>query len=62
MQSNPVEDILQRERVLSVSATGSFSQEFDYEKNAEQAVDDIRQSLPEEFRIERIYDEQICFI
>ena len=58
--SNPVEDIFlyNGKRVLSVSATGSFSQRvFDYEKNAEQAVDDMRQSLPEEFRIERIYDE-----
>ena len=45
-------------RVISVSATGSFSQRvYTYVDAAESAVNDMRQSLPEEFSIERIYDE-----
>ena len=56
----PIEDIFlfNGKRVISVSATGSFSQRvFSYVDTAERAVDEMRQSLPEEFSIERIYDE-----
>ncbi len=56
----PIEDIFlyNGKRVISVSATGSFSQRvYSYVDNAERAVADMRQSLPEEFSIERIYDE-----
>ena len=58
--ASPVEDIFlfNGKRVISVSATGSMSQRvFNYVDNAEKTVADIRQSLPEEFSIERIYDE-----
>ena len=60
--ANPIEDIFlyNGRRVISVSATGSFAQRvYDYVKNAEEQVDDMRQSLPEEFHIEQIYDESI---
>ena len=60
--ANPVEDIFlyNGRRVISVSATGSFQQRvFEYVKNIDDQVDDMRQSLPEEFQIERIYDESI---
>ena len=60
--ANPIEDIFlyNGRRVISVSATGSFAQRvYDYVKNAEAQVDDMRQSLPEEFHIEQIYDESI---
>ena len=56
----PIEDIFlfNGKRVISVSATGSFSQRvYNYVDAAESAVNDMRQSLPEEFSIERIYDE-----
>ena len=56
----PIEDIFlfNGKRVISVSATGSFSQRvYTYVDAAESAVNDMRQSLPEEFSIERIYDE-----
>ena len=58
--ASPVEDIFlfNGKRVISVSATGSMSQRvFNYVDNAEKTVADMRQSLPEEFSIERIYDE-----
>ena len=58
--ASPVEDIFlfNGKRVISVSATGSMSQRvFNYVDNAEKTIADIRQSLPEEFSIERIYDE-----
>ena len=58
--ATPVEDIFlfNGKRVISVSATGSMSQRvFNYVDNAEKTVADMRQSLPEEFSIERIYDE-----
>ena len=60
--ANPIEDIFlyNGRRVISVSATGSFAQRvYDYVKNAEEQVNDMRQSLPEEFHIEQIYDESI---
>ena len=58
--ASPVEDIFlfNGKRVISVSATGSMSQRvFSYVDNAEKTVADMRQNLPEEFSIERIYDE-----
>ena len=58
--ASPVEDIFlfNGKRVISVSATGSMSQRvFNYVDNAEKTVADMRQNLPEEFSIERIYDE-----
>jgi multidrug efflux pump subunit AcrB len=58
--ATPVEDIFlfNGKRVISVSATGSMSQRvFNYVDNAEKTVANMRQSLPEEFSIERIYDE-----
>ena len=60
--ANPIEDIFlyNGRRVISVSATGSFSQRvFEYVENVDDQVDDMRQTLPEEFQIERIYDESI---
>ena len=60
--ANPIEDIFlyNGRRVISVSATGSFSQRvFEYVENIDDQVDDMRQTLPEEFQIERIYDESI---
>ena len=60
--ANPIEDIFlyNGRRVISVSATGSFSQRvFEYVENVDDQVDDMRQTLPEEFLIERIYDESI---
>lgn len=60
--ANPIEDIFlyNGRRVISVSATGSFSQRvFEYVENVDDRVDDMRQTLPEEFQIERIYDESI---
>jgi len=58
--ASPVEDIFlfNGRRVISVSATGSMSQRvFSYVDNAEKTVADMRKNLPEEFSIERIYDE-----
>ena len=58
--ASPVEDIFlfNGKRVISVSATGSMSQRvFSYVDNAEKTVAGMRQNLPEEFSIERIYDE-----
>ena len=60
--ANPIEDIFlyNGRRVLSVSATGSFSQRvFEYVENVDVQVDKMRLTLPEEFQIERIYDESI---
>jgi len=60
--ANPIEDIFlyNGKRVLSVSATGSFSQRvFEYVENVDDQVDKMRLTLPEEFQIERIYDESI---
>ena len=60
--ANPIEDIFlyNGRRVISVSATGSFSQRvFEYVENVDDQVDDMRKTLPEEFQIERIYDESI---
>jgi len=60
--ANPIEDIFlyNGRRVISVSATGSFSQRvYGYVESAEEQVDDMRQSLPEEFQIERIYNESV---
>ena len=58
--ASPIEDIFlyNGRRVLSVSATGSFSQRvFEYVENVDNQVDKMRLTLPEEFKIERIYDE-----
>ena len=58
--ASPIEDIFlyNGRRVLSVSATGSFSQRvFEYVENVDNQVDKMRLTLPEEFQIERIYDE-----
>ena len=58
--ASPIEDIFLYDgrRVLSVSATGSFSQRvFEYVENVDNQVDKMRLTLPEEFQIERIYDE-----
>ena len=58
--ASPIEDIFlyNGRRVLSVSATGSFSQRvFEYVANVDNQVDKMRLTLPEEFQIERIYDE-----
>ena len=60
--ANPIEDIFlyNGKRVLSVSATGSFSQRvFEYVENVDDQVEKMRLTLPEEFQIERIYDESI---
>ena len=58
--ASPIEDIFlyNGRRVLSVSATGSFSQRvFEYVESVDNQVDKMRLTLPEEFQIERIYDE-----
>ena len=58
--ASPIEDIFlyNGRRVLSVSATGSFSQRvFEYVENVDNQVNKMRLTLPEEFQIERIYDE-----
>ncbi len=58
--SSPIEDIFlyNGEQVISVAATGSMSQRvFSYVDRVEKTVDEMRGILPDEFSIERIYDE-----
>ena len=60
--SSPVEDIFlyNGKQVISVSATGTMSQRvYDYVDRVEAVVEEMRQVLPEEFSINRIYDESI---
>ena len=60
--STPVEDIFlyNGKQVISVSATGTMSQRvYDYVDRVEAVVEEMRQVLPEEFSINRIYDESI---
>ena len=58
----PVEDIFlyNGKQVISVSATGTMSQRVhDYVDRVEAVVEQMREVLPEEFSINRIYDESI---
>ena len=60
--STPVEDIFlyNGKQVISVSATGTMSQRvYDYVDRVEAVVEEMREVLPEEFSINRIYDESI---
>ena len=60
--ASPVEDIFlyNGKQVISVSATGTMSQRvYDYVDRVEAVVEEMRQVLPEEFSINRIYDESI---
>ena len=60
--SSPVEDIFlyNGKQVISVSATGTMSQRvYDYVDRVEAVVEEMREVLPEEFSINRIYDESI---
>ena len=60
--ASPVEDIFlyNGKQVISVSATGTMSQRvYDYVDRVEAVVEEMRQILPEEFSINRIYDESI---
>ena len=60
--SSPVEDIFlyNGKQVISVSATGTMSQRvYDYVNRVETVVEEMREVLPEEFSINRIYDESI---
>ena len=60
--ASPVEDIFlyNGKKVISVSATGTMSQRvYDYVDRVEAVVEEMRQVLPEEFSINRIYDESI---
>ena len=60
--SSPVEDIFlyNGKQVISVSATGTMSQRvYDYVDRVEAVVEQMREVLPEEFSINRIYDESI---
>ena len=59
---SPVEDIFlyNGKQVISVSATGTMSQRvYDYVDRVEAVVEQMREVLPEEFSINRIYDESI---
>ena len=59
---SPVEDIFlyNGKQVISVSATGTMSQRvYDYVDRVEAVVEQMREVLPEEFSISRIYDESI---
>ncbi len=59
---SPVEDIFlyNGKQVISVSATGTMSQRvYDYVDRVEAVVEEMREVLPEEFSINRIYDESI---
>ena len=59
---SPVEDIFlyNGKQVISVSATGTMSQRvYDYVDRVETVVEQMREVLPEEFSINRIYDESI---
>ena len=59
---SPVEDIFlyNGKQVISVSATGTMSQRVhDYVDRVEAVVEQMREVLPEEFSINRIYDESI---
>ncbi len=59
---SPVEDIFlyNGKQVISVSATGTMSQRvYDYVDRVEAVVEQMREVLPEEFSINRIYDESV---
>ena len=59
---SPVEDIFlyNGKQVISVSTTGTMSQRvYDYVDRVEAVVEQMREVLPEEFSINRIYDESI---
>ena len=60
--ASPIEDIFlyRGKQVISVSTTGTMSQRvYDYVDRAEAVVEEMREVLPEEFSIERIYDESV---
>ena len=60
--ASPIEDIFlyKGKQVISVSTTGTMSQRvYDYVDRAEAVVEEMRKVLPEEFSIERIYDESV---
>ena len=60
--ASPIEDIFlyKGKQVISVSTTGTMSQRvYDYVERAEAVVEEMREVLPEEFSIERIYDESV---
>jgi multidrug efflux pump subunit AcrB len=60
--ASPIEDIFlyKGKQVISVSTTGTMSQRvYDYVDRAEAVVEEMRKVLPEEFSIDRIYDESV---
>tara|TARA_Y100000992_G_scaffold301089_1_gene271150 strand:+ start:1038 stop:4100 length:3063 start_codon:yes stop_codon:yes gene_type:complete len=60
--ASPVEDIFlyNGKQVISVATTGTMSQRvFDYVDRVEGVVQEMRDVLPEEFSINRIYDESV---